>query len=74
MAAAASRPLFSTTLDSKSCNRAASGIVVWLRRSSRCGLGRDALAFHVLGYRVSAFDVSESLGAHAAHVLGSGLL
>ncbi len=35
-----------------------------------CGSGRDALAFQALGYRVSAFDASEQLAAHAVQVLG----
>jgi SAM-dependent methyltransferase len=35
-----------------------------------CGSGRDALAFQALGYRVSAFDASEALAAHAAQILG----
>jgi 2-polyprenyl-3-methyl-5-hydroxy-6-metoxy-1,4-benzoquinol methylase len=36
-----------------------------------CGSGRDALAFQALGYRVTAFDASEPLAAHAAQVLGN---
>ena len=35
-----------------------------------CGPGRDALAFARQGYRVSAFDASAALAAHAADLLG----
>lgn len=35
-----------------------------------CGSGRDALAFQRLGHRVSAFDASAKMAAHASRLLG----